>query len=216
MFDLDLLEKNSTIVIIGHQNSGKSFLIKDIVLHNKDIPLHIACSQAEHIYSFYHDFINNKFIYNYCEPSLIDNLFKRYELVQNDKRSMLILDRTLSSRGLWAKDETYLKLFNNNKSIETMIIITFIFSLQVPREIMNTYDYVFLFNDQFIGNIKRMYEHYATDIFTTFDEFREIFDKYTKNQYECLVLCLKTKKYYQYKSPKKIPEFKTLFYNYTW
>jgi len=59
MFDLDSLEKNSTIVIIGHQNSGKSFLIKDIVSHNKDIPLHIACSQTEHIYSFYHDFINS-------------------------------------------------------------------------------------------------------------------------------------------------------------
>ena len=57
---------------------------------------------------------------------------------------MLILDRTLSSRGLWTKDESYLKLFNNNKSIETMLIITFTFSLSVPREIMNTYDYVFL------------------------------------------------------------------------
>ncbi len=216
MFDLDSLEKNSTIVIIGLRNTGKSYLIKDIVSHNKDIPLHIACSQTEHIYSFYDDFINNKFIYNYCEPSLIDNLFKRYELVKNDKRSMLILDRTLNCRGNWTKDESFLKLFNNNKTIETMLIMTFTFSLSVPREIMNTYDYVFLFNEQFIGNIKRMYEHYGTEIFTSFDEFREIFDKYTKNNYECLVLCLKTKKYYQYKSPKKIPEFKTLFYNYKW
>jgi AAA+ ATPase superfamily predicted ATPase len=216
MFDLDLLEKNSTIVIIGLRNTGKSYLIKDIVSHNKDIPLHIACEQADRNYSFYDDFINNKFIYNYCESSLIDNLFKRYELVKNDKRSMLILDRTLNSRGLWTKDETFLKLFNNNKSIETMLIMTFTFSLSVPREIMNTYDYVFLFNENFTANIKRMYEHYATDIFASFDEFREIFDKYTKNNYECLVLCLKTKKYYQYKSPKKIPKFKTLFYNYTW
>jgi hypothetical protein len=204
-FDLDLIENNSSIVIIGHQNSGKSHLVKDIVKHKKDIPLKVACSRKENIYHFYQGFIKDRFIYESSSSELIEKIFDRYEIIKNnniDKRTVLILDESLSSRGDWTKDKSYLKLFNNNKNIETLLIICFNFSLGIQPEIRNTFDYVFLFNEQINHNIKRLYEHYGFYIFNNYDEFKNVFEKYTEKEYTCLVLCIKSKKYFQYKTKK--------------
>lgn len=49
------------------------------------------------------------------------------------------------------------------------------------------FDYVFLANDKITSSQKKLYDYWA-DMFPTFNEFCDIFMKYTKN-YNNLVIC---------------------------
>jgi AAA+ ATPase superfamily predicted ATPase len=60
---LDFIKDNSFILILGSRSTGKSYLIKDIINNNKDIPLIIQISISEKYNCFYKNFINKLFIY---------------------------------------------------------------------------------------------------------------------------------------------------------
>ena len=116
-FDITHIKSDSVVVLIGKRNTGKSFLVKDLLYYHTDLPIGTVVSATESANRFYGDFIPNAFIHEEVDPQLVQNVITRQKLVMKklnkekklygtsriDPRSFIILDDCLYD-GSWAKD----------------------------------------------------------------------------------------------------------------
>ena len=198
-FEIKNIQDNSAICLIAKRNSGKSWLVKDILFHKKDIPAVIIISPTEKLGGFYNKFVPNTFIYNEYKHSILTKIFKRQELLieknkqrqlkgknKIDERLLLVMDDCLASKSVWAKDKNIFELLCNGRHYSITFVLTMQYSLGIQPELRSNFDFVFLLSEDFANNQKRLYEHYA-GIFDSFDTFKQIFIKMTDN-YGCMVL----------------------------
>ena len=101
-------------------------------------------------------------------------------------KHMLFLDDCLWSGIKWSKDEQLLNLFFNSKSHHLTYVLTMQYPLGLSPEIRSEFDYIFLFADDNIPNLKRIYEHYA-GFFPDFNSFLQVFHQLTAD-YGCMVI----------------------------
>ncbi len=204
----DILQiENPYIVIIGMRASGKSLVVRDIINHFNNYPAKIAISKTERLNTFYSDFIKEKFIYDNYDSNILNRVFERQQLLINNNNTCgyyhtaVILDDCLSSKGDWIKNEEIINLFENKNTHKLTLIQTMQFSLGIPPIMRSCVDYVFLLNEHFRPNRKRLYEHYGYNVFNTFEEFENVMLEIIKtNHFNCLVLDIKNKKYFIYNS----------------
>ena len=197
-FEVDSIQDNSSIVMIAKRNSGKSFLVRDLVCH-LDIPVVMVIAPTEKLNGYYKSFIPERFIYYEYNTEILTRLFKRQEnvILKNrqrqqenkkplDPRVLLIMDDCLASRALWSKDKNILELMQNGRHYNITYILTLQFSLGIQPELRSNFDFIFLLSDDFATNQKRLYDHYA-GMFSSFDTFKEVFVNVTDN-YGCMVI----------------------------
>ena len=198
-FDMKTLKAGSVVVLIGKRETGKSFLVRDILYHNKDMPIGTIISGTEGANSFYSHMVPSIYIYGEYEPQIIDNVIKRQVLVRKemkkavamrghtniDPRAFLILDDCLYDAS-WTKDKLMRLLFMNGRHWKIMLIITMQYPLGIPPNLRTNIDYVFILREPYIANRKRIWENYA-GMFPTFESFCQVMDQCTEN-YECLVI----------------------------
>ncbi len=195
--------KDFYIVIIGMRGSGKSIIIRDIL--NKCLnlyPAKISISKTERLNKFYHDLMDDKFIYDDYNNSILNRVFERQKLlIENNKNhnTAIIFDDCLSSNGKWTKEPQIINLFDNKKEHKLTAIFTFQFALGISNAMKDCFDYVFLLHEDFISNRKRLYEHYGHYVFETFEEFQDKFLEITPN-FGCMVININKKEYYPYKA----------------
>lgn len=198
-FNMSTLKDNSAICLIAKRNSGKSWLVKDILYHKRDIPVVIIISPTEKLGGFYNTFIPNSFIYNEYKSSILNKIFKRQEVIikknkenekknkkQTDPRILIVMDDCLASKNLWSKDHNIYELLCNGRHYYITFILTMQYSLGIQPELRNNFDFIFLLAEDFANNQKRLYEHW-TGIFETFDTFRKVFIQMTTD-FGCMVL----------------------------
>lgn len=198
-FDIKKMHDHATIAMIAKRASGKSYLTREILFHNRHIPSCVAISKTEKLNTFYGDFIPDIYIYDNFDTSILTRIYKRQSLLneenkkrekagkkKKDDRLMLIMDDCMSSKGKWLKDQNILELFFNGRHHHISFILTMQFALGIPPEIRSNFDYIFLLAEDFISNRKRLYEHYA-GMFPSFDIFQQIFLNITDN-YGCMVI----------------------------
>ena len=82
-FDMSKIDKRSAVAIIGKRNIGKSYLVKDLLYYNHDIPFGTVISPCESEDQFYGNIVPNKFIHNEFNEEIVNNLAKRQKLVIN-------------------------------------------------------------------------------------------------------------------------------------
>ena len=198
-FDMKSLKAGSVVVLIGKRETGKSFLVRDILYHNKDMPIGTIISGTEGANSFYSHMVPSIYIYGEYEPQIIDNVIKRQVLVRNemkkevamrghtniDPRAFLILDDCLYDAS-WTKDKNVRSLFMNGRHYNETFIITMQYCMGIPPSLSTNVDYVFILRENLINNRKKLYEQYA-GMFPSFDIFCQVMDQCTEN-YECIVL----------------------------
>lgn len=198
-FDMKSLKAGSVVVLIGKRETGKSFLVRDILYHNKDMPIGTIISGTEGANSFYSHMVPSIYIYGEYEPQIIDNVIKRQVLVRNemkkevamrghtniDPRAFLILDDCLYDAS-WTKDKNVRSLFMNGRHYNETFIITMQYCMGIPPSLRTNVDYVFILRENLINNRKKLYEQYA-GMFPSFDIFCQVMDQCTEN-YECIVL----------------------------
>ena len=80
-FDMSSIPKGSVIALIGKRNTGKSFLVKDLLYYKRDIPIGTVISSSEGSNRFYGDMMPSLFIHEEYSPEIIGNLVKRQKLV---------------------------------------------------------------------------------------------------------------------------------------
>lgn len=192
-FDINKINDDSVVVLIGKRNTGKSFLTKHLLYNNRSIPVGTVISGTEGANQFYSKMVPPVFIHDEYTPAITSNVLKRQKLVIKkinqghniDGRAFFILDDCLYDN-TWQKDINIRSCFMNGRHYKLMFILTMQFALGVPPNLRTNIDYVFILRENIWSNRKRLYDHYA-GMFPTFEMFCETMDQCTEN-FECLVI----------------------------
>ena len=193
-FNMNEIEHDKVVVLIGKRDTGKSFLCKDILYHHRDIPVGQVISGTEGANQFYSKMIPKLFIHGEFNTQIVQNILKRQKMLIDkinsgqgniDPRSFLILDDCLYDNS-WAKDKFMRSVFMNGRHYKLLFLLTMQFALGIPPNLRTNIDYVFILRENYVSNRKRLYEHYA-GMFPSFEMFCQIMDQCTEN-YECLVI----------------------------
>jgi hypothetical protein len=191
--------KGPVIVLIGRRDTGKSFLVRDLLYYHQDIPIGTVISGTEEGNGFYGKMVPKLFIHNEYNTAIIENILKRQRGVLKqikhetesfkrstiDPRTFVILDDCLYDN-TWARDKMMRLIFMNGRHWKVMLLITMQYPLGIPPTLRTNIDYVFILREPYIANRKRIYENYA-GMFPTFESFCQVMDQCTEH-FECLVI----------------------------
>ena len=191
--------KGPVVVLIGRRDTGKSFLVRDLLYHHQDIPIGTVISGTEAGNGFFSSHVPKLFIHDEYNTAIIENILKRqktvlkqvkkemeaYKRTSIDPRAFVILDDCLYDNK-WTKDKMMRLLFMNGRHWKIMLIITMQYPLGIPPNLRTNIDYVFILREPYIANRKRIWENYA-GMFPTFESFCQVMDQCTEN-FECLVI----------------------------
>jgi len=175
--------KGPVIVMIGRRDTGKSFLVRDLLFYHQDVPIGTVISGTEAGNGFYAAHVPKLFIHEEYNTVLIENILRRQKTVLKqvnkeiatyrkttiDPRAFVILDDCLYDQ-TWTRDKMMRLLFMNGRHWKIMLIITMQYPLGEP----------------YLTNRKRIWENYAS-MFPTLESFCAVMDQTTEN-YECLVI----------------------------
>jgi hypothetical protein len=191
--------KGPVVVLIGRRDTGKSYLVRDLLFYHQDIPIGTVISGTEAGNGFYSSHVPKLFIHDEYNTAIIENILKRQKMVLKevkremehykksniDPRAFVILDDCLYDN-TWTKDKMMRLLFMNGRHWKIMLIITMQYPLGVPPNLRTNIDYVFILREPYLTNRKRIWENYA-GMFPTFESFCQVMDQCTEN-FECLVI----------------------------
>lgn len=198
-FDMSRIKNDTVVVFIGRRNTGKTFLVKDLLYYQRDIPIGTVISPTESANEIYTKIIPSLFIHDEYTPLLIENVLKRQKTITKrinkevgeygkcniDPRAFLLLDDCLYD-DCWKKDKSIKYIFMNGRHQKIMLLITMQYPLGIPPTLRTNVDYVFVLREPVVGNRRRIFENYA-GMFPTFDMFCSVMDQCTEN-FECLVI----------------------------
>ena len=156
-FDITSIDDDKVVVMIGKRNTGKSFLIKDLLYYNNHFQLGTVISGTESANHFYVSMIPKMFIHDEYKPKIIDNVVKRQKHVLKkiskeestygnsgvDPKSFLILDDCLYDSS-WTKDINVRALFMNGRHLKMFFIISMQYPLGITPNLRTNIDYVFI------------------------------------------------------------------------
>ena len=195
------------IVLIGRRDTGKSYLVRDLLYYHQDIPIGTVISGTEAGNGFYGSHVPKLFIHDEYNTAIVENILKRqravlkqikkeqemYKRTNIDPRAFVILDDCLFD-ATWTKDKVMRLLFMNGRHWKIMLVITMQYPLGIPPNLRTNIDYVFILREPYISNRRRIYDNYA-GMFPTFEAFCTVMDQCTEN-FECLVIknCAKSNK----------------------
>ena len=191
--------KGPVVVLIGRRDTGKSFLVRDLLFYHQYIPIGTVISGTEAGNGFYASHVPKLFIHEEYNTVLIENVLRRqktvlkqvnkeietYKRTTIDPRAFVILDDCLYDAS-WTRDKMMRLLFMNGRHWKIMLIITMQYPLGIPPNLRTNIDYVFILREPYLTNRKRIWENYAS-MFPTLESFCAVMDQCTEN-FECLVI----------------------------
>ena len=191
--------KGPVIVLIGRRDTGKTFLVKDLLYFHQDIPIGTVISGTEAGNGFYGKLVPKLFIHEEYNSVLIENVLRRQRAVMKqcnqemetykkcsiDPRTFVILDDCLYDN-TWARDKLMRALFMNGRHWKVMLIITMQYPLGIPPNLRTNIDYVFILRENYLANRKKIWENFAS-MFPTLESFCSVMDQ-TTEKYCALVL----------------------------
>jgi KaiC/GvpD/RAD55 family RecA-like ATPase len=210
-FDITMLKdrcemdsrKSPMMVVIGKKDTGKSFLVRDILYNvQREFPVGTVISATEAANEFFQHMVPSKLIHDKYKPEIVANVIRRQMGMKQkrnqdkasrggsssiDTRAFLILDDCLYDAKSWINEESTRYVFMNGRHIDLMTIITMQYPLGITPNLRTNVDFVFILRENILGNRRRIYENYA-GMFPTFEMFCSFMDQCTEN-YECMVIC---------------------------
>lgn len=203
-FDISTITDDKVVVMIGKRNTGKSFLIKDLLYHHCNLPIGTVISGTESANHFYGDIVPKMFIHDEYTAPLVSNVVKRQKIILKninkevksygrsniDPRAFLILDDCLYD-STWTKDTNVRALFMNGRHLKMFFIMAMQYPLGIPPNLRTNIDFIFILRENIVANRKRIYDNYA-GMFPTFEVFCQVMDQCTEN-FGCLVIDNTTK-----------------------
>jgi len=96
-----LKEQGPCVVMIGRRDTGKSFLVRDLLFQHKSVPSGTVISGTEAGNSFYSSHVPRPFIHDEYKTTIIERLLQRqrlclhkinHEKINLDPRAFCILD----------------------------------------------------------------------------------------------------------------------------
>ena len=113
------------IVLIGRRDTGKSFLVRDLLYYHQDIPLGAVISGTEEGNGFYSAHVPKLFIHNEYNTGIIENILKRQKQVlkQIKKEQETYKRSTIDPRTFCILDDC---LYDASWTIDKMMRLLFI------------------------------------------------------------------------------------------
>jgi hypothetical protein len=193
-FDMSSIGDDKVVVMIGKRETGKSFLTKDLLWHQRDVPIGTVISATEHANKFYSYIVPSLFIHDEFSPNIVANVLKRQKLIIKkcrkeikqfgktniDPRAFLVLDDCLADANSWVRDKGIRSCFMNGRHFRLFFVLTCQYPLGIPPNLRTNIDYVFILRENLINNRRRIYENYA-GMFPTFEIFCNVMDQCTEN-----------------------------------
>jgi hypothetical protein len=187
-FDLSMIKDNALVLIIGKRATGKSFLVRDVLQQHRDIPFGVAVSCTEPVDKLYSTIMPSEFVHEEYTPEVVENMFKRQRRVNaktTDPRAFLVLDNCFwDARQL--HDKCIRNISMNGCCYKMLVIMTMPYPLDMHPITRSNADFVFIFRDTYVPNKQRIYDHYASSVFTSFEAFCQALDRC--EAHECLVI----------------------------
>jgi hypothetical protein len=191
--------KGPVIVLIGKRDTGKSFLVRDLLFYQQEIPIGTVISGTEEGNGFYGKMVPKLFVQNEYNTAIIENILKRQRTVLKqikkemeaykrstiDPRAFVILDDCLYDN-TWSRDKMMRLLFMNGRHFSIFFLLLMQYAIGIPPNLRSNIDWVFLLRENNYQNRKKLYENYA-GMFHTFEMFCQTMDACTEN-FECLVI----------------------------
>ena len=218
-FDMGRIPDDSVVCFIGKRNTGKSFLIRDLLYHHRTIPMGAVISGTESANGFYNKMVPEMFIHHDFNSEIVANIMRRQILMKDkidsgekiDPRAFVIFDDLMFDSKVWIRDRHVKEMFFNGRHHKLFFLLSMQFPLGLPPELRTNIDFIFLLREPYMSNRKRLYEHYA-GMFESLEKFSQVMNQCTED-YECLVIDNTTKsnkindQVYWYKAEAH-PEFK--------
>ena len=197
---MSAISHNKVCVLLGKRDTGKSFMVRDLLYHQRDIPVGAVISATECANRFYTHIIPKVFVHERPDPEIVSNVMKRQDKIHRrirhemkrhgrsniDPRAFLILDDCLAEGRRWIRHEAVQSAFLNGRHFNLLFIITLQYPMGLPPMLRGNVDFVFIHRDNLISNRKRIYENYA-GMFPSFDYFCQVMDQ-TTSDFEVLVI----------------------------
>ena len=122
--------KGPVVVLIGRRDTGKTFLVRDLLFYHQDIPIGTVISGTEAGNGFYKEHVPKLFIHDEYNTVLIENVLRRQRAVMKqmkkeidtfkkttiDPRAFVIMDDCLYDQS-WTRDKMMRLLFMNGKCL---------------------------------------------------------------------------------------------------
>ena len=208
-FNLNKLSCNSAILIIAKRGSGKSWIVKSLLNHFKDIPVGNIVSLTENVNNFYNNIVPDIFIFDKYSPTIIDNIYtyqtrilkKKKKLKDDgfeeesnkiDSRFFLVLDDCMADSKVLNRDEKLKNLILNGRHYNILIIVTMQYVLNLKPEYRTNFDYIFLLYEDNHISCKKLFEQFG-GMLENLKNFLKVFRALTEN-YGCMVINVKNKK----------------------
>ena len=187
------------ICIIAKSNSGKSWVIREIMKKMSDIPAGVIIAPTDRLNKFYDDIFPPAFIHHEYKPEIMERLLRRQDKIIDknnarlkiskkpiDTRVLFIMDDCMSAKKQWAEDSNFLSIMNEGRHRHINYILSMQYSLGILPEYRSQFNFIFLLAEDIRMNRKKLYEHYA-GMFPTFELFESVFLQMTQN-YGCMVI----------------------------
>jgi hypothetical protein len=197
-FKLESMCENPSIVMIAKRGSGKSVVCRAILNHFKNIPVGMIIAPTDRMNCFYGNFFPDSYVHYTYKSTIIEKLlYRQTQIIEKrkkrerkgkklDSRAFIVMDDCLSKKGTWMKDQPITELLYNGRHYELMYILTMQYPLGITPELRGNFDYIFLLAEDFVSNLKRIYDHYA-GMFPDFTSFRQTFVQLTAD-FGCMVI----------------------------
>ena len=186
-FKLENMVENPSIIMIAKRGSGKSWVVRAIMMHFNKIPCGVVIAPTDRMNSFYNDFFPDTYIHYQYQSKIITKILDRQtQMIDKqiakkkqgkhlDARTFIIMDDCLGDKKSWVRDAPILELLFNGRHYQIMYILTMQFALGITPELRSNFDYIFLLKAEFISEQKKLFDHYA-GMFPNFDSFRQVFN----------------------------------------
>jgi len=241
-FNPGIIHPGSVCVFIGKRNTGKTFLTKDLLYHQRKIPCGKVFSETDELNKEYCTIIPTSFITKTYKSETIQKIFDtqkekiekriaRYaplnpglsekqlidKFIKPDisNYAFVLLDDCLADKN-WKNDKTIKQIFYNGRHYNIFFLLTMQIPLGIPPNLRSNIDYVFLTFTNNNQDIEKLFRCYG-GAFRNLEEFKKILNACTEN-YNCMVIDNATNskrfedKVFYYKA-KSHPNFKMLCNN---
>lgn len=183
----------SRFFLIGKTNTGKSYLLRDLLFHLKNsYYTGVVCSRSEEVNHFYKRFIPKSCLYPDHSEVLLKDIFTRQKkLINNNVESkysnfFLIYDDLISGANEWGKCSLIKDTYTLGRHYKIAFFLLSQYTNAVPPYAKNNVDYIFILQQQNYQEIDRLYKEYGSG-FKHKKEFIKVLETFTNNN-GCMVI----------------------------
>lgn len=194
-FDMKRIKPTNVCAFIASRNSGKSFLIRDLMYYQKSIPAGFVISKTDKLTHYYEQFIPPVLIHEEYSAEVMDKLFNRQKKALEDHwpnpHAFLIFDDVLADAESWKRDPRVKEIFYNGRHYKILFLLSMQNPMAITPGLRSNIDYTFILRTPNQRNRKNLYENYC-GMFPSYEIFEKVLDACTED-YGCLVIDNTTK-----------------------